>query len=684
MNFIETSLFYFLVVLLSAALARMSENGKSKAGLVAAVVLLTAVGGLRSYAVGQDTLGYKEGIEYFYAYGTTMWNHTFSVPYGVFTSAVLHICNNYSFLLVVESLITNAFFAFRLWDFRRTASLSFAMFVYTATVFPLSMCLTCQMIAVSLVFYATRFLEQNKPLLFCAWWAVGALLHASALIGVLFLIYYLFSNKSKSRSQFAAKMLASVALLFLAAYAGSKLVDRYARYSVNESSIGLMVFAQATVTMVVSFADMFADAGFQKYLVQHSFRDKKDLHANANVAFWTNFGISVVLWCLIAIFNDPVATFVGNPSLGFPLAVACLSLPLTSFSSIQMALFHRNLDFKSLMPVRLTSTLLNFGSTLVLAFMGFGYWSLIVGTLAANIVNAVGLTLLSEWKPRFFYSFNMLKAMFSFSGWTLLESFTIWLSSWAGTFIVGHFLGAAELGYYKTPVTFVSGCFGIITNATTPILFSSLSRLQFDREEYVAYLRRFQFMVALFLLPLSAGIFVFREPLVALLLGDQWGEATLMFGLYGLVQGPMVLLSYYSSEMYRSLGKPRVSTLVQVMYLVLMTPLMTVAAMQGFDTVVWADAGLRILLIAINQVVTYFVVGLSFGRTMLSLKEPIFCTSMMCAFAWVTYGLASSNWLGVGLDIVGCVVVYFAICFALPKSRRVLLKLVKGGGFKTF
>ena len=78
MNFIETSLFYFLVVLLSAALARMSENGKSKAGLVAAVVLLTAVGGLRSYAVGQDTLGYKEGIEYFYAYGTTMWNHTVS------------------------------------------------------------------------------------------------------------------------------------------------------------------------------------------------------------------------------------------------------------------------------------------------------------------------------------------------------------------------------------------------------------------------------------------------------------------------------------------------------------------------------------------------------------------------------------------------------------------------------
>ena len=438
----------------------------------------------------------------------------------------------------------------------------------------------------------------------------------------------------------------------------------------------------ATVTMVVNFADMFADAGFQKYLVQHSFRDKEDLHANANVAFWTNFGVSVVLWCLIAVFNDPVAAFVGNPSLGFPLAVACLSLPLTSFSSIQMALFHRSLDFKSLMPVRLASALLNFGSTLALALMGFGYWSLIVGTLAANVGNAVGLTLLSEWKPRLFYSFDLLKAMFSFSGWTLLESFTIWLSTWAGTFIVGQFLGATELGYYKTPITFVSGCFNIITNATTPILFSSLSRLQFDREEYVAYLRRFQFVVALFLVPLSAGIFIFREPLVALLLGDQWGKSTLMFGLYGLVQGPMIILSYYSSEMYRSLGRPRVSTLVQIVFLFLMTPLMAVAAKQGFDAVVWAEAISRLILIVINQIVPYFVVNISFGKTIRALKEPIVCTLVMCAFAWLTYGLVAGSCVGIVLDIVGCIVVYFVVCLALPKSRSVLLKLAKGAGLR--
>ena len=44
----------------------------------------------------------------------------------------------------------------------------------------------------------------------------------------------------------------------------------------------------ATVTMITSFADVFTDAGFQKYLIQKKFKDEKKLYESANVAFWTN------------------------------------------------------------------------------------------------------------------------------------------------------------------------------------------------------------------------------------------------------------------------------------------------------------------------------------------------------------------------------------------------------------
>ena len=57
----------------------------------------------------------------------------------------------------------------------------------------------------------------------------------------------------------------------------------------------------ASVTLVFTFADMFTDAGFQKYIVQHEFKDQKDLFRNADVAFWSNLAVSMMFWLVISI-----------------------------------------------------------------------------------------------------------------------------------------------------------------------------------------------------------------------------------------------------------------------------------------------------------------------------------------------------------------------------------------------
>src|SRR5690606_9598792 len=105
----------------------------------------------------------------------------------------------------------------------------------------------------------------------------------------------------------------------------------------------------------ISFADMFADSGFQKYLIQHEFRDDKEKYKNANVAFWTNFGISISLWCIIIVFRESLAKTVGNPGLGNVIAISCVQLPIMSFSSIQMALYRREFKFRTLFLARIVS-----------------------------------------------------------------------------------------------------------------------------------------------------------------------------------------------------------------------------------------------------------------------------------------------------------------------------------------
>ena len=174
-----------------------------------------------------------------------------------------------------------------------------------------------------------------------------------------------------------------------------------------------------TLTMVITFAEIFTDAGFQKYLIQHNFTDDLDREQSTNVAFWSNLIMSLFIWGIIGVFDDSLAAMVGNPGLGHVLTISCISIPLAAFSSIQMALYKRDLDFKTLFKVRIVGISIPLVVTVPLAFYLRSYWALVIGTIVSNLVNAILLTVYSKWKPKFYYSFHKLKEMFSFSAWSV-------------------------------------------------------------------------------------------------------------------------------------------------------------------------------------------------------------------------------------------------------------------------
>ena len=264
-----------------------------------------------------------------------------------------------------------------------------------------------------------------------------------------------------------------------------------------------------TLTMIITFAELFTDAGFQKYLIQHEFKDELDREQSTNVAFWSNLVMSLFFWGIIAVFNAPLAALVGNPGLGHVLVVACAAIPLAAFSSIQMALYKRDLDYKTLFKVRMVSTFIPLVVTVPLALWLRSYWALVMGTLTVNLVNAVLLTAFSKWRPRFFYSFNKLKEMLSFTMWSMIEAVAIWLTNYVDVFIVGTMLSQYYLGLYKTSSTLVGQIMGLITAVTTPILFSALSRLQGDEQEFQRLYFRFQKIVGLLVIPMGMGLFLF-------------------------------------------------------------------------------------------------------------------------------------------------------------------------------
>ena len=429
-----------------------------------------------------------------------------------------------------------------------------------------------------------------------------------------------------------------------------------------------------TLTMIITFAEIFTDAGFQKYLVQHEFKDAQDRDESTNVAFWSNLVMSLLIWGVIAIFANPLAALVGNPGLGHVLIIACVSIPLAAFSSIQMALYKRDLDFKTLFKVRIVSTLIPLLVTVPLAFWLRSYWALVIGTIAVNVVNAVMLTVFSKWKPRWFYSFAKLREMFSFTVWSMIEAVSIWLTGYVDVFIVGTMLSQYYLGLYKTSSALVGQIMGLVTSFTTPILFSALSRLQNDEKEFQRLFFRFQKLVGLLVIPLGMGIFIFSDLATELILGSQWSEASGFVGLWGLTSAVTIVLSHYSSEVYRAKGKPKLSVLAQVLHIIVLWPTVIIAVRYGFETLYVSRSLVRLEMIVVNLCIMGRIVKMPVGKMITNvLPSCLAATCMLLVFLLPT---ADSFLMNV-IYVFIAAIIYFGIVMLFSEERKTILVLPK-------
>ena len=431
----------------------------------------------------------------------------------------------------------------------------------------------------------------------------------------------------------------------------------------------------ATITMIISFAEIFTDAGFQRYLIQHEFNDAKDREEATTIAFWSNMAVSVLLWLFIGVFSDRLSILVGNPGLGSVITIACASIPLAAFSSIQMAIYKRDLDFKTLFKVRIAGIVVPVVVTVPLAIWLRSYWALIAGTIATNLVNAVVLTLYSKWRPRFYFSWSKLKGMLSFSVWSMIESITIWLTGYVDIFVIGVFLNQFYLGLYKTSMATVGQIISLVTAATTPILFSALSRLQNDEEAFRKLFFNFQKIVGIIIVPMGVGIFCFRYLVTDVLLGNQWVEAANFIGLWALTSAVTVVLSHYSSEVYRSLGKPRLSVLAQLLHIVVLCPAMIVAVKYDWNVVFITRSLVRLELILVNLVIMYFVVHISPLQMFRNIAPALMSAVVMGGFSTLLVEINPSAWWQC-VVIVMAVLTYSAMIVCFKKERQIIVDFV--------
>lgn len=429
----------------------------------------------------------------------------------------------------------------------------------------------------------------------------------------------------------------------------------------------------ATFSIIIAFADIFADAGFQKYLIQCEITDTDEKDKYVNVAFWSNMLLSIVLWGIIIVFSQQLASLVGSPGLGNVLVVSCAGIPLNAFSSIQMALLKREFDFKTLFWRRIVSILVPILITIPLAVYLRSYWALVLGNLAVNFANAFFLIIKSNWKPHFYFKFSILKEMFSFCSWSFVDSILVWATVYADIFVISRLLDSYYLGLYRTSISIVGQIVSLITATVLPVILPSLARLQDNIPEMRRILLKFQKVTGLVIIPVGVGIFVFRDFITNVLLGSQWVETSDFIGLWGLMEAFTIIFARFCSPVFPAIGKPRVSVIVQLSHVVVLLPAVIFAGSFGYEALYITRSLIRIELVIVNMIAVYVLIKQSPWRMIYNILPQLISASIMGIFGYMLLQISKSTIISF-LWIFICVIVYFVSLYLIFPSDREFIK----------
>ena len=287
----------------------------------------------------------------------------------------------------------------------------------------------------------------------------------------------------------------------------------------------------------------------------------------------------------------------------------------------------------------------------------------------SELINAVVLTIKSDWKPRFYYKFSKLREMFSFCIWSMGESFSSWLVSNLGIFIIGTTLSEYYLGVYKTATTSVNQIISIITASTISVLIAGLSSAQNNPAEFKKIYYSFLKGIGILTIPLGVGILMYDDLVCSILLGSQWKDATIVIGVWGFVLAESVIFNGMSGAVIISVGRPRELFISNISQAIVMIPAFFIGSKYGFEKMVIITTIVRIELPAIQTLIMCRVSNIHISEVISVLKKYIIATIIMGVTALVLKQLYS----GIIYEIVSviiCVATYFGILFIIPEGRN--------------
>lgn len=378
---------------------------------------------------------------------------------------------------------------------------------------------------------------------------------------------------------------------------------------------------------LIGLSQIFQDFGLGKAIIQR----ETDIEETSNIVFWSNLLLGALVSLVIILIAPTIAVLFNESRLTNVLRVLSFQIIFTSLTTVHQALFQRNFLFKHLSLIRLSSGIVPGVVSIPMAYLGYGVWALVAGTMVGSIFQTFIFWYLTFWKPRLSYDLKLAREIYGFSIWVFLEALLSWLILWGDSIALGYFLGVKELGIYRLGVTLTMYIFGLVFNPILPVAYSTFSRLQSQPLNLKHYLLRLTRLIAFVSLPMGAIVVVLASSLTTIVFGEKWTGLETVIAILAVKESIGWLVGI-SPEIYRAMGRPDVNTKMLIATAAYYIPAYILFASNGLLAFTFARLGLALVGMCLHVLVTNRLVGLSYTYLLECTKKSLVASLLMGSF----------------------------------------------------
>ena len=412
------------------------------------------------------------------------------------------------------------------------------------------------------------------------------------------------------------------------------------------SDFGLIAMVMAVTTFIV----LFKDIGLSQATIQ-----QKDItHKEINTLFWVNVSFSFIVMLITVLIASSVAGFYGDERLTNVTIIFSLGLFFSGLSVQHQALLRRQMKFKALSIIDVASMGFGVLVAIIFAFLGFGYWSLVILSLTTSVVTLFGVWIGCTWRPsRPKFNLEALP-MLKFGGYMTAYGFVNYFARNLDNILIGWKHGAEALGNYSRAYSLLLLPIGQITAPLSAVAVPALSRLRGDDSRYCNFYFKIIKVIAYLTMPLIVFMCVFSKEIVLIVLGEQWGGAANIF-MYLSFAAFWQPIASSAGWIYVSLNKPKnmlywglFSTMIMSLFFIAGLPYGAEGVAIGYSISMW-------LLIIPLFIYAFRNTPLLLSQLAKSIKYPLGLSIIMGVAAYFTKQLIN--------DISNILILFVGMCF---------------------